>query len=203
MTLAGPVSGETPKAGTDGSGVVCVGAFAGAEMAGGGTVGTVAAGAMTAGSETVGATAGAFATSGGECFRPKKKVAATATRTVAATRMKISVVEFDLAVCPRWDDRDVTLAAEVATSAAGSAGAGAVGSCGSGGAARILPWGTVLDGTILGGTALATTTAVATFPDGTELGASGLGASGLGASGLVGTWLSSVPAGFGALRGGT
>ena len=139
------------------------------------------------GAGTVEAADGAFATGGAVCFRAKKAVAATATRTIATAETTICLVEFDLVDCFGWDDGEGTLAAGAEGAAAGTAAACGAGSCGSWGVVRILLGGTALGGTLLDGTLLGTA-AGGRFP---------------GTTGIGEIWLLSAGAGFGALRGGT
>ena len=105
--------------------------------------GGVCAGAATTGTETGGEL---FAIGGAECFRVKKKVAATTptTRTIAAAEMTISV-EFDLVGRFGWAAGDVTFTAG-AEGSAGTVAACGGGICGFGGADR-----TLSDGTRRGG----------------------------------------------------
>ena len=108
----------------------------------------------------------------------KKKV--IATRMIAATETRISVVAWDFVFCFGSDDGDATLAAGAEGSAAGTAAACGTGSCGSGGVVESLT-----GGTMLGGVSLGWTMRVEAFPDGIGVGGTGLASArvGLGALG--------------------
>jgi hypothetical protein len=124
--------------------------------------------------ETVGAVDGIFATGGAGCFRAKKKVAATATRIIAAAETRISVVEWDLAGCVGLADADATLAAGPEGSAAGTVATCGGGNCFSVAEIRTLPRGARRSGTLLGVTLLGGTLG-GTMPVGAFPGAIGLG----------------------------
>jgi hypothetical protein len=98
----------------------------------------------------VGAASEVFAAGGELCFRAKKKVAATATRIIAAAEMRIGVEEVDRVGGFCRDDGGVTLAAGAEGSAAGTmAGGKAEGFCSGG----VVGGGTLLAGVVLDGTA--------------------------------------------------
>ena len=137
----------------------------------------------------------------------KKKVEATATTTIAAAETKISVVEFDLAVCLGGNDRGLIAAASPEGSAAMSGTTASVGTflrgmrvrmslrrfglCGTGvGGAGLGETG--LGGSGLNGIRLGYTVIGGTGVGGTGVGETEFGATALGESELGATWFGGI-----------
>ena len=126
----------------------------------------------------------------------KKKVAVT--RIIAAADTRISVVEFDLVGCSRWDDGNATLTAGAEGSATGTVMAGGEGSCGAGEMVGALAGGTLLVVILVGLTLVGVTMLGGTLLAGTVLGGTMHGDTLFAGGAAVGTfWGGTGPAGAG------